>query len=343
MHRRLKALGVLALGETGARYRSGIGKARLTAATAGQTLRERSIAHHGNDYRRERLVALLGKRGVPPTSGPERTHPMPISSARRVFTSVRDNELRRAGGSQLVRLAKSGNALDSLSMRRTNRVVGYGAAGAASAGAQAKLADVIAAGGIQGAGRKRKSASGRVDGATLKRGKLDSPVRAEAGGLRSRNAQALNAVGSRSTSYRRSSEYRTVGDLKSPSAASMLRNNSTRGSMLEGSVSGYWNGDPNAPRGFSSPGKDYNERRQTRSVGRGAYGDAGPAASARYGRSRAGRAQPALTINFSPSVVLQGIPDHERKRHIVDALSQYSHELVQLIEREIAKQRRVEF
>jgi hypothetical protein len=53
--------------------------------------------------------------------------------------------------------------------------------------------------------------------------------------------------------------------------------------------------------------------------------------------------RPALTVNFNPTVVLQAEPDQAAKKNIVEALSRHSHELVQLIEHEIAKQRRVEF
>jgi hypothetical protein len=55
------------------------------------------------------------------------------------------------------------------------------------------------------------------------------------------------------------------------------------------------------------------------------------------------RSRPALTVNFNPMVVLEAEPDQAAKKNIVEALSRHSHELVQLIEHEIAKQRRVEF
>jgi hypothetical protein len=55
------------------------------------------------------------------------------------------------------------------------------------------------------------------------------------------------------------------------------------------------------------------------------------------------RSRPALTVNFNPTVVLRAEPDQAAKKNIVEALSRHSHELVQLIEHEIAKQRRVEF
>lgn len=55
------------------------------------------------------------------------------------------------------------------------------------------------------------------------------------------------------------------------------------------------------------------------------------------------RLRPALTVNFSPTVVLRAEPDQAAKKNIVEALSRHSHELVELIEHEIAKQRRVEF
>ena len=55
------------------------------------------------------------------------------------------------------------------------------------------------------------------------------------------------------------------------------------------------------------------------------------------------RSRTALTVNFNPTVVLEAEPDQVAKKNIVEALSRHSHELVQLIEHEIAKQRRVEF
>ncbi|MGH8338341.1 MAG: hypothetical protein ACRETL_16300, partial [Gammaproteobacteria bacterium] len=64
---------------------------------------------------------------------------------------------------------------------------------------------------------------------------------------------------------------------------------------------------------------------------------------AQRARQKAERSRTALTVNFSPTVVLQAQPDQAAKKNIVEALSRHSHELVQLIEHEIAKQRRVEF
>ena len=55
------------------------------------------------------------------------------------------------------------------------------------------------------------------------------------------------------------------------------------------------------------------------------------------------RSQSALTVNFNPTVVVKGESSHAAKQNIIEALSRHSHELVQLIEHEIAKQRRVEF
>jgi hypothetical protein len=55
------------------------------------------------------------------------------------------------------------------------------------------------------------------------------------------------------------------------------------------------------------------------------------------------RSPSALVVNFSPTVVLKAEPDERAKKSIVEALSRHSHELVQLIEHEMAKQRRVEF
>jgi hypothetical protein len=50
-----------------------------------------------------------------------------------------------------------------------------------------------------------------------------------------------------------------------------------------------------------------------------------------------------LTINFNPTVVIKSSPDQAGKQNIINALSRHSHELIQLIDQEIAKQRRVEF
>jgi hypothetical protein len=50
-----------------------------------------------------------------------------------------------------------------------------------------------------------------------------------------------------------------------------------------------------------------------------------------------------LTINFTPSVVLKGLPDQASKQSILEALAQHSHELILLVEREVAKYKRVEF
>ena len=55
------------------------------------------------------------------------------------------------------------------------------------------------------------------------------------------------------------------------------------------------------------------------------------------------RYRAALTVNFNPSVLLQAEPDVAAKKNIVEALSRHSYELVQLIEQEMAKQRRVQF
>jgi hypothetical protein len=53
--------------------------------------------------------------------------------------------------------------------------------------------------------------------------------------------------------------------------------------------------------------------------------------------------QPALTINFEPSLVFRETPDQATKQSILDALSRHSHELILIIEQEMAKSRRVEF
>jgi hypothetical protein len=59
--------------------------------------------------------------------------------------------------------------------------------------------------------------------------------------------------------------------------------------------------------------------------------------------TRIAQRRPTLVVNFNPTVVLKAEPDQTAKKNIVEALSRHSHELVQLIESEIAKQRRVEF
>jgi hypothetical protein len=348
MRRRLKALELLTRGKTGTtRYRSEIGKARVTATTLGQKLREQAIGEHATDYRRDRLDGLLtltGKAGVSPARESERTRRMATSGADGDLESGWGNQLRRAGGWSEGAPAKSINAVVRTNLGLPTRVAGSHRAGGVSAGAHAKLAAVIAAGARnRGAGQKGMSAAARSDTGTSEDRALDSHVRARGGVLRSRKAPALMTTRSQWTINRISSEYRTVGEFGGGSSVSLLRNWSNRRPTQDGPGSGHWNGYPNAPQDFGPAGKDYDERRPSKPVSREAYGDSGPTASARYGQNRSERSQPALTINFSPSVVLQGIPDQERKRNIVDALSQHSHELVLLIEREIAKQRRVEF
>jgi hypothetical protein len=348
MRRRLKALEVLARGKTGTtRYRSGIGKARITATTLGQKLREQPIGHHATDYRRDRFggpLTLTGKADVSPARELERTWPIASSGAGRDLKGASGKPLRRPGSLSQDTPAKNRNAIDRASLRLPNRVAGNHGAGRVSAGAHAKLADVIAAGaGNQGVGRKGLSAAARSDAATLEDRTLDSHVRRRGGVLRSRKAPALTAVGAQWENNRLSPEHSTVAEFERGSSVSLLRGRSNRRPTQDGPGSGHWNGYPNAPRDFGRAGKDYDERRQSKPVSREAYGDSGAAASARYAERRSERAQPALTINFSPSVVLQGMADQESKRNIVEALALHSHELVLLIEREIAKQRRVEF
>ena len=290
------------------------------------------------------LLTLTGKAGVAPARALERTQPMAISGAGGDLKSAWGNQLRRAGSWSEGTPAKIRNAVVRTNLRLPNRVAGSHRADGVSAGAHAKLADVIAAGaGNRGVGRKGMSAAARSDAATSEDITLDSHVRARGGVLRSRKAPVPMAVMSHWAINRISPEYRTRGEFERGSSVALLRDWSNRRPTQGGPGSGHWNGSPNAPRAFGPAGKDYDGRRRSKPVSREAYGDSGPAASARYGQNRSERTQPALTINFSPSVVLQGIPDQEGKRNIIDALSQHSHELVLLIEREIAKQRRVEF
>jgi hypothetical protein len=54
-------------------------------------------------------------------------------------------------------------------------------------------------------------------------------------------------------------------------------------------------------------------------------------------------APPTVTINFNPTVELKGLPDTASKHSILDALSMHSHELILMIEQELAKHKRVEF
>ena len=60
-------------------------------------------------------------------------------------------------------------------------------------------------------------------------------------------------------------------------------------------------------------------------------------------RRRQTSSQPSLTINFHPSVEIKSLPNRVGRQSIVDALAKHSHELMIVIERELAKHRRVEF
>jgi hypothetical protein len=68
-----------------------------------------------------------------------------------------------------------------------------------------------------------------------------------------------------------------------------------------------------------------------------------PSNQSRYPHRQASTAQQPLTINFNPTVELRGLPDTASKRSILDALSMHSHELILMIEQELAKHKRVEF
>jgi hypothetical protein len=343
MHRRLKALAVLGRGETGTRNRSEIGKARIPATTLGQRARIRLADHHETDYIRERQLGRVTfrKREARPANELEQTSPIASDSVGRDFEGALRDPLRKAKSSP--GQAKSGQTIDG-NARSANRVREYHAAGIVGTSVHAKLADAIAAGGgSQSVGRKRITADVQSASANLDGRNLDSNIRARTGVLRSRKAAALTAAGTQWATDRIWSEHSTVGEFGRAPSVSPLRDLSSRRRTSEESESEHWNEHNNAPRSFSSVGRNFEARRQTKSVGRGSYGERGLATSTRHTQGRPERQQSALTINFSPSIVLESAPDQERKRNIVDALSRHSHELVLLIESEIAKQRRVEF
>jgi len=348
MQRRVRTLDVLTRGKTRAGYRVGIVKSLITAGALGHKLREHPSGPREFDDRRDRLSGLItptGKRRALPTNKLDRIAPNGNFSAGRAFKSAWENRLRRVGSSSEAMRAKSGDAIDTANGRLANQVDGYHAAGAVSAGAHAKLAEVIAGGaGSLGAGRKAESSAARLERTTFDPRKLDYQVRGRRGISGSRKAPALLTVGGPRAIDRRSLPYGAADEFGRTASASMLRNSSSRWFMREGLGRGSgWNGYPNGPRPFRSAGEGSGENRRSNSPGRGTYADARPGASARYAERQAGRRQPALTVNFSPTVVLEGVPDQVGKLNIVEALGRHSHELVLLIEREIAKQRRVEF
>lgn len=344
MARRLKKLAELAPGKAGSRGRAaGVQPSRYSSALTGgsllRSLERHRLVHDGSAL--GNLVTLMHNRGAATRKlTPESL--LTRSDAIRGFASASEGASEGFSGAP----AKSGRSagdrrvkMGSLSTRRHSSAI-------SKIAPELKAARMVADSASNRSEERRKERFTATLDERLKARKLNSHSATRIGMPRRRQTSALIAAeahsmlgnaGRLAIGYTKN-HLGQIFALRPESAratARLMSAKSKNGRNLAGSHV------RTAHAGAVSEGNAAEHRRGA------ALKNSPPAQGSlrpvRHAPRRPDHSGPVLTVNFNPTVVLQAEPDQTAERNIVEALSRHSHELVQLIEQVIAKQRRVEF